>query len=124
MLERVITWIPDAVMGDKMVEIRYSDYRDVGGGAKLPFRLHAHMGDHPLIPGGHNWMDLRVNDAKVNVADAAQTVPDSVRSAPAPQVRVTAQKLGDGVWLMGGGSHNSVAVEFKDFVTGHRGSAG
>jgi glyoxylase-like metal-dependent hydrolase (beta-lactamase superfamily II) len=117
MLERVITWIPDPVMGDKMVEIRYSDYRDVGSGAKLPFRLHAHMGDHPLIPGGHNWMDLRVNDAKVNFADAAQTVPDSVRSAPAPQVRVTAQKLGDGVWLMGGGSHNSVAVEFKDFVT-------
>jgi len=117
MLERVITWISDPVMGDKMVEIRYSDYRDVAGGAKLPFRLHAHMGDHPLIPGGHNWMDLRVNDAKVNVADAAQTVPDSVRSAPAPQLRVTAQKLGDGVWLMGGGSHNSLAVEFKDFVT-------
>jgi hypothetical protein len=49
LLERVITWVPDPVLGDKMVEFRYSDYRDVGGGVKLPFRLHAHMGDHPLI---------------------------------------------------------------------------
>ena len=32
MLERVITWIPDPVLGDKMVEYRWSDYRDVGSG--------------------------------------------------------------------------------------------
>src|SRR5258706_12290899 len=52
MLERVITWIPNAVMGDKIVAIRYSDYRELGGGAKLLFRLHAHMGDPSLIPRG------------------------------------------------------------------------
>jgi hypothetical protein len=34
MLERVITWVPDPVMGDKMVEYRYSDYRDAGNGVK------------------------------------------------------------------------------------------
>src|SRR6516164_10089860 len=116
MLERVITWVPDPVLGDKMVETRYSDYRDVGGGVKFPFRLHAHMGDHPLIPGGHNWLDLRASDVKVNVADAAQAVPDSVRNAAAPQVQVVKTQLAPGVVLMGGGSHNSVAVEFKDFV--------
>jgi glyoxylase-like metal-dependent hydrolase (beta-lactamase superfamily II) len=38
-------------------------------------------------------------------------------SAPVPAVRVESQKLADGVWLLGGGSHNSVAVEFRDFVT-------
>ena len=27
MLERVITWYPDPVLGDKMVEFRWSDYR-------------------------------------------------------------------------------------------------
>jgi len=117
MLERVITWIPDPVLGDKMVEYRYTDYRDVGGGMKAPFHVHAHMGDHPLIPGGHNWMDLRISDVKMNVADAALTVPDSVRNAPAPQVQVAKTQLAPGVVLMGGGSHNSVAVEFKDFVT-------
>ena len=118
MLERVITWVPDPVMGDKMVEYRWSDYRDVGGGVKMPFHLHAHMGDHPLIPGGHNWLDLRVSDVKVNVADAAQAVPDAVRNAPLPtQTRVVTTQLAPGVVLLAGGSHNSVAVEFKDFVT-------
>jgi glyoxylase-like metal-dependent hydrolase (beta-lactamase superfamily II) len=75
------------------------------------------MGDHPLIPGGHNWMDLRISDVKMNVADAALTVPDAVRNAPAPRVQVVKTQLAPGVVLMGGGSHNSVAVEFKDFVT-------
>jgi len=116
LLDRVVTWIPNPVMGDMMVEIRYTDYRDVGGGAKFPFHIHGHQGDHPLIPGGHNWIDVQVSDAKVN-ADAAVAVPDNVRNAPAPQVRVAATKLGEGVWLMGGGSHNSLAVEFKDFIT-------
>jgi len=117
LLERVITWVPDPVLGDKMVEFRWSDYRDVGGGIKLPYRLHAHMGDHPLIPGGHNWMDLRASEIKVNVPEAAQAVPDSVRSAQSQQVQVVKTELAPGVVLMGGGTHNSVAVEFKDFVT-------
>jgi glyoxylase-like metal-dependent hydrolase (beta-lactamase superfamily II) len=118
MLERTITWIPDPVLGDKMVELRWSDYRDVGDGVKYPFHVHAHMGDHPLISGGHNWLDLRVSDIKVNVADAAQAVPDSVRNAALPtQTRVVTTQLAPGVVLLGGGSHNSVAVEFKDFVT-------
>src|SRR5207344_1677271 len=68
-------------------------------------------------PGGHNWMDLRNSEFKVNVPDAAQPVPDSVRNPQAPQVQVVMTQLAPGVVLMGGGSHNSVAVEFKDFVT-------
>ena len=76
------------------------------------------MGDHPLIPGGHNYLDLRTNDVKINVAGAAQAVPDDVRNAPLPtQTRVVATQLAPGVILLGGGSHNSIAVEFKDFVT-------
>jgi glyoxylase-like metal-dependent hydrolase (beta-lactamase superfamily II) len=118
MLERVITWVPDPVLGDKMVEYRWSDYRDVGNGVKYPFHLHAHIGDHPLISGGHNYLDLRTQDFKVNVADAAQAVPDTVRNAPLPtQANVVTTQLAPGVDLIGGGSHNSVAVEFKDFVT-------
>jgi glyoxylase-like metal-dependent hydrolase (beta-lactamase superfamily II) len=118
LLERVVTWIPNPVMGDMQMEIRYSDYRDVGSGAKFPFRIHAHRGDHPLLPvsTGRNWMDLRISSASVNVAGAAPTVPANVRSAAAPQMRVTAEGLANGVYLMGGGSHNSVAVEFRDFI--------
>jgi glyoxylase-like metal-dependent hydrolase (beta-lactamase superfamily II) len=118
MLERTIAWVPDPVLGDKMVEFRWSDYKDVGGGVKMPFHAHAHMGDHPLIPGGHNWLDLRISDIKANVADAAQAVPDAVRNAPVPNhSRVVSTQLAPGVYLLAGGSHNSVAVEFKDYVT-------
>jgi glyoxylase-like metal-dependent hydrolase (beta-lactamase superfamily II) len=116
LLDRVVTWVPNPVMGDMMLEVRYTDYRDVGGGVKFPFHIHGHLGDHPLIPGGHNLLDVRVSDAKVN-AEVAVPVPDNVRSAPAPQVRVVTTKLGDGVYLLGGGSHNSLAMEFKDFIT-------
>ena len=118
LIERIISWVPDPVLGDKMVETRWSDYRDVGGGVKAAFHVHQHIGDHPLIPGGHNALDLRITDYKVNVADAAQAVPDAVRNAPVPtQTRVVTTQLAPGVILLAGGSHNSVAVEFKDFVT-------
>jgi glyoxylase-like metal-dependent hydrolase (beta-lactamase superfamily II) len=116
LLERVVTWFPSPVMGDMQIEVRYTDWKDVGNGAKFPFHIHAHQGDHPLNTGGRNWFDVRVSDAKVN-ADVAISVPDNVRSAAAPQVRVASQKLADGVWYIGGGSHNSLAVEHKDYVT-------
>jgi glyoxylase-like metal-dependent hydrolase (beta-lactamase superfamily II) len=118
MLERVITWVPDPVLGDKMYELRWSDYRDAGNGVKVATHVHGHMGDHPLIPGGHNYVDIRFTDTKVNVADSPTAVPDAVRNAPPPtQNRVVSTTLAPGVVLIGGGSHNSVAVEFKDFVT-------
>jgi len=116
LLTRVVTWFPDPVMGDNAIEVRYTEWKDVGGGAKFPFHIHAHQGDHPLQTGGRNWFDIRVTDAKVNVPDAAVAVPDNVRNAAAPQVRVASQKLADGVWYLGGGSHNSLAVEFKDYA--------
>jgi glyoxylase-like metal-dependent hydrolase (beta-lactamase superfamily II) len=117
LLERVVTWFPDPVLGDKMVELRFSDYKDVGNSVKMAHHVHAHQGDHPLIPGGHNWMDVRYSEIKVN-AGTAQAAPDNVRNAPPVTTsNVVATKLADGVVHMGGGSHNSLAVEFKDFVT-------
>jgi glyoxylase-like metal-dependent hydrolase (beta-lactamase superfamily II) len=62
-------------------------------------------------------MDVRYSEIKVN-AGTAQAAPDNVRNAPVVTTsNVVATKLADGVVHMGGGSHNSVAVEFKDFVT-------
>ena len=44
--------------------------------------------------------------------------PTPCATPPLPtQQRVVATTLAPGVVLMGGGSHNSIAVEFKDFVT-------
>jgi glyoxylase-like metal-dependent hydrolase (beta-lactamase superfamily II) len=40
----------------------------------------------------------------------------AVQQATRPQVRVQSTQLAQGVWLIGGGSHNSVLVEFRNFV--------
>jgi glyoxylase-like metal-dependent hydrolase (beta-lactamase superfamily II) len=115
MLERIVTWIPNPVMGDMQVEIRYSDWRDLGNGIKAPFHIHMHQGDHPLVRG-MNYMDVQASDVKANLQNASVTVPDAVRTAGLPKVNIQTTKLAEGVWLIGGGTHNSVAVEFKDFA--------
>ena len=114
MLERVVTWIPSPMMGDMQVEIRYSDYRDIGNGIKMPFHIHEHQGDHPLVRG-MNWMDIQLSDAKANVANAATAVPATL-ATPQSQA-VASRQLAPGVWYIGGGSHNSVAVEMTDYIT-------
>jgi glyoxylase-like metal-dependent hydrolase (beta-lactamase superfamily II) len=46
-------------------------------------------------------------------------VPSAVQAAAAPPpaaVRVDTQKVADGIYYLTGGSHHSVAVEFKDYV--------
>jgi glyoxylase-like metal-dependent hydrolase (beta-lactamase superfamily II) len=62
-------------------------------------------------------MEVRVSSVQPNATVAALAIPDNVRQASAPALRVESQKLADGTWLVAGGSHNSVALEFRDFVT-------
>ena len=113
-VELVQTWIANPVLGDTLYKTRYSDYKDFSG-VKFPTVLHSHYGDVRLNPG-HNVQEIRVSNVQPNVTVATLAVPDNVRQAAAPPVRVESQKLADGVWLLGGGSHNSLAVEFRDFM--------
>ncbi len=69
------------------------------------------------MSGGHNSFGLTVNNVQANPDGATLTVPDAVRTATVPPVRVESQKVADGVWYVGGGTHASVAVEFLDFIT-------
>ena len=108
MVTKVETWIPNTVLGDMLVETTYSDYKDFGG-VKFPTHIVQKQ-------GGWTTLDLTVTGAKANVTDASLQVPDAVRSATAPPVRVASTKVADGVWFLGGGSHNSVLIEFKDYV--------
>jgi len=120
MVQRVQTWIPNPVVGDLYHENVYTNYRDVGG-VKVP-RFHQHQdyddgGSVPNVSGGDHAFGLEtISEVRLNVANAALTVPSEVRSATIEPVRVQSQKLGDGLWLIAGGSHNSLAVEFRDHV--------
>ena len=108
MVTKVDTWMANPVLGDMLIETLYSDYKDFNG-VKFPTKIVQNQGGHPLV-------DLAVTDVKTNVASAF-TVPDNVKAARIPPVRVESQKIGDGVWWLGGGTHHSVVVEFKDYVT-------
>jgi glyoxylase-like metal-dependent hydrolase (beta-lactamase superfamily II) len=114
LVELVDTWIPNPVYGDMDYEMRYTQYRDYNG-VKFPGIIHVHQGDPRLNPA-HNYYELRVTDVKPNASVPAIPVPEAVRTATAPPVRVESTKLAEGVWMLGGGTHNSMLVEFKDFV--------
>ncbi|HVH28618.1 MAG TPA: MBL fold metallo-hydrolase [Vicinamibacterales bacterium] len=114
LVERVQTWVANPVFGDMVYEHRYTDYKDYNG-VKFPGVLHSHQGDPSIFPG-HNWMEVRPTTVQVNAPAAAVTVTDAVRAASVPPVRTESTQLAQGVWLIAGGSHNSVLVEFRDFV--------
>ncbi len=115
LVERVHTWVANPVFGDMVYEHRYSDYRDYNG-VKFPGVLHSHQGDPSIFPG-HNWMEIRPTAVQINVPAAAVAVTDAVRNASVPPVRAESSQLAPGVWLIAGGSHNSLLVEFRDFLT-------
>lgn len=115
LLALVHTWVPNPVYGDMLYELRYLNYRDFGG-VKHPTVLHIHQGD-PRLMVAHNSMEITLSNVQPDVTVAALPVPPEVQSATAPPVRAESQKLADGVWLIAGGTHNSLAVDFRDFVT-------
>lgn len=103
----VRSWLDNPVLGDMPVVTTYSDYRDFDG-IKFPTKMVQKQGDFPAF-------DLSVTQVRANVP-VNITVPDAVRQATPPVVKVPAEKLADGVWYLTGGSHHSVAIEFRDHV--------
>jgi glyoxylase-like metal-dependent hydrolase (beta-lactamase superfamily II) len=123
LVERIQTWFPNPVVGDLYYELVLTNYKDFGG-VMFPSTFHAHHdldddleGEGVNVSGGHNSFGLTISNVQVNVNDAALTIPEVVRTATVPPVRVESQKVTDGVWYLGGGTHASVAVEFRDFIT-------
>ena len=104
LVERVESMLPNPVMGDTVVTTNYSDYKDFSG-VKFPMRIRQSMARTEVL-------DLTVTEVEVNAA-ATIEVPALVKTAAE---RVTADKVAEGVWMMGGGSHNSVAIEMGDHM--------
>jgi L-ascorbate metabolism protein UlaG (beta-lactamase superfamily) len=115
LVELTDTWFPNPVYGDMDYEMRFTKYKNFGG-VQFPTLLHVHQGDPRLNPA-HNYYEYNVTDVKANLPVATMAVPDAVRAATVAPVKVESQKLAEGVWLIGGGTHHSVLVEFKDFAT-------
>jgi len=119
LLERVQTWVPNPVVGDMYYENVYTNYREVGGVQIPQFHQHQDYDDgahQPNVSGGDHAFGLEtVSNLQANVT-VALTVPNRVTSARVQPVHVESQRLDDGVWLIGGGSHHSVALEFVDHV--------
>jgi hypothetical protein len=114
LVELVGTWIANPFYGDMDYEMRYTQYQDFGG-VKFPMLLHTHQADPRLNPA-HNYYEYKVTSVKPNAPVATMPVPDAVRRAVIPPARVDSQLLAPGVWLMGGGTHNSLLVEFKNYL--------
>ena len=122
MLQRIHTWVPDPVLGDFNYEHEFTNdsYVDLGDGIRFPAVWHSHQGwddnyQAQSINAGHNAFGGTFADIRANRCPDPVAVPDSVREATFPMV-VQADEIAAGVYLLGGGSHNSVAVEFEDFI--------
>ena len=114
LVEMVQTWVANPVLGDMLYETRMTDYKDFGG-VKFPTLLHSHQGDIRRNIG-ENSIEVRVSNVQANVNVPVIAIPEAVRKATVPPVRVESQKVADGVWHIAGGTHHSLAVDFRDFV--------
>lgn len=104
-VERVQTWIDNPILGDTLVETKFSDYQDFGG-VQFPAHIERSQGGYPVL-------DLTVVDVKANPA-VTIAVPKEVAGFKLPPVK--ASLLADGVYYLTGGTHHSVAIEQQDHV--------
>src|SRR5262245_56391625 len=106
MVERVETWIDNAMLGDMLFDSTYSGYKDFNG-VKFPTKIVQKQGDYPIL-------DLTITDVKPNIAANIQQ-PAAQAPPAAPAATPTSEKLGDGVFLILGG-YAALAVDFKDYI--------
>ena len=121
-VDRVRTWVANPVLGDMTYETEFRGYKDFGG-IKYPGIIHQHQGDGRPVKeaelawhGARDAFNIEITKVQTNVPVAAIAVPAAVQKAAITPVRVDARKLADGIWFMGGGDLNSLAVEFSDFI--------
>ena len=122
LLQRIHTWVPDSVLGDTNYEHEFTNdsYIDLGAGIRFPTVWHSHTGwddnyQAQSINAGHNAYGGQQRDIQANVCPEPISVPVSVQQASFP-IQIEVESLADGVWLFGGSSHNSVVVEFENYI--------
>ena len=118
-IQRIKATVGEPAVGDFNIEQESTEQMTFGT-VKWPITWHSHQGwddnwQFDNASTGHNAYGGKFPNVQPNVCADPVPVPDTVRQAAAPSA-VTVQKMADGVYLLGGATHNSYMVEFKDFV--------
>jgi glyoxylase-like metal-dependent hydrolase (beta-lactamase superfamily II) len=102
----------NAVLGDTVTEVVFSDYRPVGN-VQLPFRVVNRV-------AGEVIQELQFSEIKVNTSPADAVFEPSAGAVAAKLVAgpgtVVATRLADDVFFMEGSTHNSLAVVLADSI--------
>ena len=123
MLQRIHTWVPSAVLGDMNYEHEFTNesYVDLGNGIRFPTGWHSHHGwddnsQTQSISAGHNGVRRTVQGHQGERLRRRRSGAGGDSSGDASPIGSRRSKLADGVYLLGGSTHNSLAVEFKDYI--------
>lgn len=119
-IQRLHTMVSEPALGDFNYE-HESTNQQTFGNVKFPTVWHSHQGwddnyGFDNVSAGHNAFGGTFASVQPNVCGDPVAVPEQVRRATIAVPQVTTERLAEGVYLLGGGPANSVAVEFKDFV--------
>jgi glyoxylase-like metal-dependent hydrolase (beta-lactamase superfamily II) len=122
-IQRIHTMVAEPALGDFNYE-HESTNQQTFGGIKWPTAWHSHQGwddnfGFENVSAGHNAFGGTFEKVQPNVCTDPVPIPfrpAGVADSPPTPPAVTVDKLANGVFLLGGGPANSVAVEFKDYV--------
>ena len=118
-IQRIKTTVSEPALGDFNIEHESTEQMTFGD-VKWPINWHSHQGwddnwQFDNASTGHNAYGGKFPNVQPNVCGDPVPVPDSVRQATWP-AEVTVEKMAEGVYRLGGATHNSYLVEFSDFV--------
>ena len=114
LVEHVEVMVDNPVLGDTKLEADYDNYKDPDlSDIPFPFHIVQKLGGFPIL-------DLAVTNARMYNPYVVIPIPDNVEQAYSaavdPQAKIDLQKAGTGVYFVTGATHNSVAVEFRNYV--------
>jgi len=119
-IQRIKTTVNEPALGDFNIE-HESTEQTTFGNVKWPIAWHSHQGwddnyQFDNASTGHNAYGGKFPRVQPNVCDDPVPIPEVVRQTPPRQVTVTVEKMAAGVYRLGGSTHNSYMIEFRDFV--------
>jgi glyoxylase-like metal-dependent hydrolase (beta-lactamase superfamily II) len=120
-ITRIKTTVNDNVLGDFNIEHESTNFV-AAGPSRWPINWHSHQGwddnwQFYFQSTGHNGYGGKFPKVEGNVCDDPVPVPESVKQAQPPNpANVAVEKMGNGIYMLGGGPANSYMVEFRDFV--------